>query len=339
LAQVSCQVRPHSPPLPPACPGKHTAGAAMAAFRSAIPGFSLRSHTHLGSAGNGCASLPAWPTLAELKNAGFVLDVSLAEVAVGQVLAVCGGLVFLPQAVKIAARRSVRGASLLMVLTSMLATCMQLGAITFDASPTFLACRDLPFGQCFANTLAFQQMVWQAIGTTGVFLTFYAFWSSRKPPAERLNGRRRRLCFPARATAGICFIVAMSAPAACGLLPLCFGPCSPALLPLRDVTVVCASVLQVLVMLPQIRLLCSTHNVGSLSLVSVGAQGLGSFIFFADMLLEGQRFASTLPFFIVGLECTVVVALAAAYRCRGALRTPRSSADLLDGAGTPSSWT
>mmetsp|Transcript_97885 Transcript_97885/g.238113 ORF Transcript_97885/g.238113 Transcript_97885/m.238113 type:complete len:93 (-) Transcript_97885:56-334(-) len=78
-------------------------------------------------------------------------------------------------------------------------------------------------------------------------------------------------------------------------------------------------------MLPQIRLFCSTRDIGSLSLVSVAAQGVGSLVMAADMEVEHAHLVSVMPFLVMGAECLLLLFLAACYACHSAVRSRSAS--------------
>jgi len=260
-----------------------------------------------------CSSLPARPTPAELEKAGFIVSVPVEEMVVGVLLAVGGIATFLPQCVKFLRTGTVRGASMPMVFLSMLTTCLQFAGVVADASPKLSACRALPPAKCFGNTLAFQQLLMQALGAMCVFLC-YVIVARREGSESRTRSLRSG---PPLLAAAVSCGVAVAAPLAFAAAALAAGPCLPSLGVARDVVAGTATLLQACVMLPQILLLCLTKDHGSLSVVMVTAQGLGSAIYVADLAVEHAHVETMLPFAVMSMECMLVLGMIAYFHARG----------------------
>lgn len=259
-----------------------------------------------------CASLPAFPTLPELETSGFLVSVPVVDLTVGVLFAVAGGCVFLPQCIKFVRARSVRGSSPLMIVLSMVTTCFQLAGTLNDALPVLFVCSKLDPWRCCGNTLPFQQLLLQAIGTTGVFLTYTCLRWREGIASPACSGQR--WCMVSRAVAP--FAIALGAPLAFVAVAAARGPCTHTIQRAHDAILGMASVLQALVMLPQIVLLCYKGELGSLSMATVILQGLGSTVYGVVLLFEREHLLDLVPFAVMSVECMLIVVMVYYFEAR-----------------------
>mmetsp|Transcript_44264 Transcript_44264/g.99805 ORF Transcript_44264/g.99805 Transcript_44264/m.99805 type:complete len:275 (+) Transcript_44264:90-914(+) len=252
-----------------------------------------------------CERLPPWPTPRQLLDAGFVIRVPDAQVVVGIIAAILGGGIFLPQCCKFLRRSSVQGASVAWVSLAMMATSWQLAGIIVDVSPTLYACKAVSPGECFANVLSLIQLLLQAAGATGVFLCYLWVWQRRECLA--LGGCRVAEVRRTAAGAAAAFVVAMAAPLTLVSLALTLGPCADVVQAARTPLAAVATAMQSCHMLPQIALLCSTRDHGSLSVFTVAALVLGSTAYMVVLAFERASLVNLLPFCVVVAQGSVLL--------------------------------
>jgi len=199
-----------------------------------------------------------------------------------------------------------------MIVLSMVTTCFQLAGTLNDALPVLFVCGKIDPWRCCGNTLPFQQLLLQAIGTTGVFLTFTCLRWRERIASPVCSGQR--WCMFSSAVAP--FAIALGAPLAFVAVAVACGPCTHAIQWAHDAILGVASVLQALVMLPQIILLCSTGELGSLSMATVALQGLGSAVYAVVLLFEREHVLDLVPFAVVSVECMLIAVMVYCFAAR-----------------------
>jgi len=141
-----------------------------------------------------CEALPAWPSAAQLEDAG-ILDITehTATLVVSTTIGIAGAVPFILQAFKIWRYRSVLGTSVFSIVVSMMVTCIQAGAASCAQSPAASVCPHLSPTICFQNILPALQILVQAFFTLLQMIVYMIFWhleTSRLKPdiCNQLHG-------------------------------------------------------------------------------------------------------------------------------------------------------